>query len=425
MSSSLRTTREYRRINIDHKINVYNDRYSLIKWSVRLGSIAIIEDCLRISLYSILLLTWKNCTTIWIQSWLYPHLFVTIVISTILICHECDWAISSSNNILQKLQRLIISILCQVPVMIITIAFGIFILPFIFMQMLSDDFGLDQSLRKNNKLQSIPILKILHYILSQNNKQRSIQYIKYKIIASNFYILSMMKSDLNYIKDDKNKGKNIHSRYVSYIAHIHNEQFLSSAHFDENDKYQTLNEMKWSKIRKLSINKKDFHLFYGIFIEIICLIYRCYDISLLFIGYLLYFLDDTMWNDHQFKIIMICVIFLLLFIQCLFLIKMIDIYFSYFLLFHILFDLSYIQSIEENDDFDIEILLKNIEIVYEILFDSIQQIKVIKQSNINNDIGNIIIQYLPFSYNLPSNGDITEINRVINDYNICEFDQDS
>eukprot|EP01084_Bolivina_argentea_P013913 26048_1 len=161
------STREYRQIEIQHKNDKAKtnpcccnlERYSLIKWSIRLGNIAIFQDCIRITLYSILLLTWnsKENDTIrkyWISSWLYPHLFICIVVSTILICHECDWALSSTNSCFEKCQRLIISILCQVPVMIITIAFGIFVLPFIFMQMLSDDFGLDQGLRKNNKLQS-------------------------------------------------------------------------------------------------------------------------------------------------------------------------------------------------------------------------------------------------------------------------------
>lgn len=153
------STREYRQIEIQPKAtyNPHNpcccnlERFSLIKWSVRLGNIAILQDCIRITLYSILLLTWNNTNNdsckYWISSWLYPHLFICIVVSTILICHECDWAISSTNSCFEKFQRLIISILCQVPVMIITIAFGIFVLPYIFMQMLSDDFGLDQGLR--------------------------------------------------------------------------------------------------------------------------------------------------------------------------------------------------------------------------------------------------------------------------------------
>lgn len=217
------------------------------------------------------------------------------------------------------------------------------------------------------------------------------------------------------MKSDENCKQKINPRFIEYVGDIHNL-------FHQND--ITLDRVKWSDIRTNSINKKNFDLLYSIFVGFVCLMYRLYDVILLFIGYLLYFLDEYTWNNTifsvQIKIIMIFVVFLLIVLQFLIVIKIIDVYLSYFLLFHLLFDLTYIQTIETKDDFDVDIFVKNMETIHEILFDSIEQINVIKESDVNKDIQTVIIKYLCSSYELPINGNVHEIHSIIDEYNAIE-----
>ena len=66
-------------------------------------------------------------------------------------------------------------------------------------------------------------------------------------------------------------------------------------------------------------------------------------------------------------------------------------------MFHILPSLKYIQQINENNnniDMDINTIIHNIQILYNIMFSSIDQVKAMRNSNINEDIQLIIIQFM-------------------------------
>ena len=354
-----------------------------------------LEDALHLTLVLLLLVLSDDMA--WIQLVIFPNLFICIVVTTIFILKSLDQEKCGFHVII-----LIPFWMLATLFTVMFYLFGLLLFPFRCSRALIYELGMQQFAFYHQYQHTL--LKYL-FNIKQTDKE-----LRIGILAINYYLLSLYKHKNNGEKNRKNL------KLIGFIA-------------NKNNNGSTLDDIKWSDIRKMSKDRRNIDLYFAFTINLCVIIYRMYHMILILYAWIYYYYLTQNVNYKTNASYWIIIILLMIhvtyktvvFYRCL------NELFICFVMFHILLPKKWIPMFNETDiDKFIEFTGNNnnynyqwincIEIIDDIfncLIYSKQEL--LNRTDINNiDLINVILKYSV--YPLPIDGDMNDIYNVLSEY---------
>ena len=361
-----------------------------------------IEDFLQTLLIIISLLMKFKSTEV--KLILCPNLFITLVISTFFILKEIDGF---------KPKRSSMDILCIIIFTPFPVCFIVFLLlcampNTFFRAYVNYEYAMDQYTYPDTYKSQPEISK---YLFATKHTQNEL---KLKILAINYYLITFAKekhTELDAIHND------IEYEYQNNIPLM---EFIANKYVSVFGSYvSTMDNIKWSDIRALSVNRTSFHLLFAFGVSVFIFIYKMYFFGL--ISYIwIYELHVEQKKDW---FILLCLI--LYYVLTVFsIIRLWRLLTTSYVMFHIvapLFDIEDLIYKEDGKNYHerIKDMILIIDEIYEI-FCAKSALSVFHQNGILMDICDIIMQYS--IYPIPINGTIDDIERVLSEFDADRLD---
>ena len=360
--------------------------------------IYIFEDTIRIIIIlyfgsllprSLIICEWHNtwwCPGDWLT---YPVIFLSFTITTFFSLYQYNkW---KTNSICYTILLYPFLYLCVIG--------GMGFVPYSSAKSYGQDmFGLEKysKFSKFSKNKSNKIIKyIFNYPKLYFNKK-----IKFNILSLNYYLLSLQKNNENILQNRSNDN------IVQILA---NGQING----------KILQNISWRDFRKITSNRKDFHLLFAILVDISIMIYRLFEASMMIYVYINNNHnddDDMKHHNHDRDLLIIYLISKILAIL-LFIIE----FPMGFILFHIVLDKPEIEQVFK--DLNTKMIVvdngypkfdKVVNVIEEILDDRKVHIKqaLLDRDDVIEETIDIILKYINPD-TLPIDGNIDDILEIV------------